>query len=236
LSTAPEGFAENVLGPAAAGEGRTMPSSKADRRAQGGARSSSTGLDGRIRRGLRSREGILDAIYELVRSGVAQPRVEEIARKAGVGVRSVFRHFEDLERLHADMSRRVEQEVRELAIPFPPDQGPLPERVSALVKHRARMFEHIAPFRRAGQAQVHGSVFIRQEYERLAATMRADLLRVFARELSDAGDEMRDAVDVMASFETWDRLRTIHKLSRTRAVRVVETGLLRLLEIRRSGP
>lgn len=178
---------------------------------------------------MRNREKILDAIYDLVRSGVAPPTVEQIAAKAGVGERSVFRHFEDVERLHADMGRRVQQEVLELAIPLPPDSGPLPQRVSALVKHRARIFEHLAPFRRAGYAQAHASTFIRQQHDTLAATMRADLLRVFTRELAKAGDEIRDAADVMASFETWDRLRTIQKLTRSRAMQVVEASLLRLL-------
>jgi AcrR family transcriptional regulator len=194
----------------------------------GGALTSAVGLDGRIRRGMHNRERILDAIYELVRSGVVEPTVEQIAGKAGVGERSVFRHFEDLERLRADMGRRLQQEVLELARPFPPDRGLLSDRVSALVRHRARIFEHIAPFRRAGLAHAHGSAFIRRQHDELAATMRDDLLRVFTDELADA-DEIRDAADVMASFETWDRLRTIHRLSRSRAVRVVETGLSRLL-------
>jgi AcrR family transcriptional regulator len=178
---------------------------------------------------MRNRDRILDAIYELVRGGALQPTVKQIARKAGVGERSVFRHFEDLERLHADMGQRVQREVLKLAMPLVPGSGPLPERVSALVRHRSKIFEHIAPFRRAGNARMHASAVIRRQHDELAAAMRADLLRVFSRELSGARQEICDAAEAMSSFETWERLRLTQRLNRSRAAQVVETALLRLL-------
>jgi AcrR family transcriptional regulator len=182
-----------------------------------------------VRRGLHNRERILDAIYELVRSGVVEPTAEQIARAADVGERSVFRHFEDLERLHADMGARVEQEVMQLALPMPADSGPLETRVHELVRHRSKIYEYIAPFRRAGYRDLHRSAFIRERHEDMTARMRADLERVFAPELAKAEKEVAEAADAIASFEAWERLRTAQKLGRQRAMRVVETGLLKLL-------
>ena len=70
--------------------------------------------DGRVQRGARNRELILDALFTLVASGDLQPTAEEVAQQAGVGTRTVFRHFDDMESLYAEMSARVEKEIRPL--------------------------------------------------------------------------------------------------------------------------
>ena len=46
--------------------------------------------DGRLRRGERSREAIVAALFELVGEGVLQPTAQQVAERAGVGIRSVF--------------------------------------------------------------------------------------------------------------------------------------------------
>ena len=58
-------------------------------------------LDGRRARAERNRDAVVEAILELLREGVDQPSANEIAERSGVSVRSVFRHFEDLETLYA---------------------------------------------------------------------------------------------------------------------------------------
>ena len=53
--------------------------------------------DGRRQRSQRSREKILRAYWELMLAGDMSPSAAAIAEHAGVGLRSVFRHFEDLD-------------------------------------------------------------------------------------------------------------------------------------------
>ena len=55
--------------------------------------------DGRRQRSQRSREKILKAYWELMLNGDMNPSAATIAKHAGVGLRSVFRHFEDLDTL-----------------------------------------------------------------------------------------------------------------------------------------
>ena len=89
--------------------------------------------DGRVRRGVRSREAIVAALMELVGRGVLQPTMQEIAERAGVGVRSVFRHFSEMETLYRAMDARLEAEARPL-LGAGERGGSLDERVSALVR------------------------------------------------------------------------------------------------------
>ncbi len=70
--------------------------------------------DGRVRRGAQNRDRILDALYALIGEGELQPTAEQVARRAGVGERTVFRHFEDMETLHAELSGRLRREVAPL--------------------------------------------------------------------------------------------------------------------------
>ena len=185
-------------------------------------------LDGRVRRGARNRVQILDALYALIQSGEIQPTAEQVARKAGVGARTVFRHFEDMERLNAEMSMRVERSVRPL-FEAPPVRGSLEERVRALVKGRVQLWEKIAPFRRSGMAWEGRSEVLRKNRLRMNRLMRGSLVEALGPEIEPGPDALLEALDLLLSFETWERLRAEQRLGRTRATQVVEATLFAVL-------
>ena len=108
--------------------------------------------DGRVRRGERSRDAIVQALFELVGAGALAPTAQQVAERAGVGLRSVFRHFRDMESLFAEVDARLLREVKPFASE-PPVSGPLARRVVELAARRAQLFERIAPYKRAGNAQ-----------------------------------------------------------------------------------
>ncbi len=187
-----------------------------------------TSADGRVRRGARNREQILDALYALIQSGEIQPTAEQVARKAGVGARTVFRHFEDMERLNAEMSMRVERSVWPL-FEAPPIRGSLEERVRALVKQRVQLWEKIAPFRRSGMAWEGRSEVLRKNRLRMNRLMRGSLVEALGPEIEPGPDALLEALDLLLSFETWERLRAEQRLGRTRATQVVEATLFAVL-------
>ena len=104
--------------------------------------------DGRVQRSLRSRRRILDAMVELVGEGDLQPTGQQVADRAGVGLRTVFRHFEDMETLFSELRERIEKELRP-EIERPPVEGSFEERLQTFVRLRARAFERIGPFQRS---------------------------------------------------------------------------------------
>jgi AcrR family transcriptional regulator len=172
-------------------------------------------MDGRQRRSARSREGIVQALFELVGSGVLRPTAQQVAETAGVGIRSVFRHFADMESLFAEMHSRLEAE----AVPIlraAPVEGPLDRRAHGLVDRRVEFFERIAPYKRSGNVQRWRSEFLRRQHSVLVRALRSDLLR-WLPEMRRAPVDLVEALDLALSFEAWDRLRTDQRLGRDRA-------------------
>lgn len=70
-----------------------------------------TASDGRRQRSQRSRQKILEAMWAIMLDGDMDPSAAEIAEKAGVGLRSVFRHFEDMETIHRELVLLAEAKV-----------------------------------------------------------------------------------------------------------------------------
>lgn len=172
-------------------------------------------LDGRVRRGERSRDAIVRALFELIGKGELAPTAQQVAERAGVGLRSVFRHFRDMESLFAEVEVRLLREVEPLASE-PPAQGPLARRILELAARRARLFERIAPYKRSANAQRAASAFLRARHAELVKRLRAALW-LWLPELASAPTEIAAAVELMSSFEAWDRLRCDQRLSRERA-------------------
>lgn len=184
-------------------------------------------VDGRVRRGVRSREAIVAALMDLVGSGVLQPTVQQVADRAGVGVRSVFRHFTEMETLHRAMDARLDLEARPL-MTGAARVGTLAERAAALVRQRASFFERIAPYKRSGNLVRWRSSFLQQRHLMLQRLLRADLLQWFP-ELAGAPAGLVEALDLLTSFESWERLRFDRQLGVKAASAVVEGSVLSLL-------
>jgi AcrR family transcriptional regulator len=184
-------------------------------------------LDGRVRRRERSGQAIVAALVELVGDGILEPTAQQVAARAGVGIRTVFRRFSDMERLFAEMSARVQAEALPLLAQGRP-RGDLTERARALVGRRVAFFERIAPYKRSGNLKRWRSPFLRNGHARLVRELRADLLR-WLPELRRAPAGVVEALDLSTSFEAWDRLRSEQRLSRERAQAAVERVVLCLV-------
>lgn len=188
-------------------------------------------IDGRVRRSVLSRERILDALMELVSEGDLQPTGQRVAARAGIGLRTVYRHFEDMESLYRELNDRVTQLVAPAA--EPPPSGSVDERIAAMVRFRVRTYERAAPFIRSGATLRWRSQFLKQAQSDMVRTM-SDNLRRALPELADVAEHRREAIELVTSFEAWERLRTDQKLGRERAQAIVEATVRDLLDAGRA--
>lgn len=186
-----------------------------------------TAADGRVRRGERSRQAIVAALYELIGEGNLQPTAQQVATRAGVGIRSVFRHFSEMESLYAAMDCRLEGDAIAI-LRGGARQGGVGERAAALARQRAALFERIAPFKRSANLLRWRSRFLAERHRRLMRALREDLL-AWLPELAGAPAELVEAVDLALCFETWDILRTDRRLSVRVATAVAERTVRALL-------
>ena len=69
-------------------------------------------VDGRRVRGADNRKRIVDALLKLVEGGAVSPSAEQVAGEAGVGLRTVFRHFSDMDSLYREISERMTAEIK----------------------------------------------------------------------------------------------------------------------------
>jgi len=165
--------------------------------------------DGRTLRSLRTREAIVDATIALLELGDLRPTAPRVAEQAGVSVRSVFQHFDDLETLHAAVAERLVERVAVLVYPVDPSLS-LDERLDRFVRQRAVLLEAVTPIRRA--AEVHGP-FSQEITARLRdgqGFLRAEVEHTFGPELARAGserDDLLDCLDAALSWSTWEGLR-----------------------------
>lgn len=173
-------------------------------------------LDGRTRRGARNREAIIDALIACYNDGLLAPSVQEVADRAGVSARSVHNHFVDVEALRIEVARRQWERATALASFLDVEQR-LGARVEELVRQRAAIFELVSPVRRAALLQLLDSPAIAS---RLSQADRA-LRRQIDRGFPEVDAEVRDAVDALLSWDTWNRLRQAQGLSVARAKRVL---------------
>lgn len=169
----------------------------------------------------------MHALLELVGSGVLQPTAQQVAEAAGVGIRSVFRHFADMDSLFAEMDARLQAEALPI-LRADPIEGRTEQRARALVERRSEFFERIAPYKRSGTVQRWRSTFLQRRHATLVRALRADLLR-WLPELRRAPADLVDALDLLLSFEAWDRLRTDQRLGRERAREALLRAALALL-------
>jgi AcrR family transcriptional regulator len=183
--------------------------------------------DGRVQRGERSREAIVAAMFALVGEGALEPTAERVAARARVGLRSVFRHFADMESLYAALDARLGAEIAPLLAAGEP-RGNAAQRARALVARRARLFERIRPYKRAANYQRQRSPFLDARHRTLVALLRSDLERWLpeARALAPA---RAAALELATSFEAWERLREDQRLSAARTQGAVLASVLALL-------
>ena len=184
--------------------------------------------DGRVLRGQRTREAVIDTLLELHAEGNLTPTTEQIAERIGRTTRAIYQLFQDKEALAVAMAERQLRTHGEL-FRARPVEGDLPQRISGIADHRAVLFETVAPARRSALVRLHASPELQKQQTVLAAHLRDQVAKTFEPELGaldvDAAADTLELLDLHTSWDTWERLRTWQGLSADRAKQLV-SGLI----------
>ncbi len=187
-------------------------------------------LDGRRLRSQRNRERIISAMMDLVRTGDLTPSAEAVAEKAGVGLRSVFRHFEDMESLYREMGVAIRAEVQ-LLTAKPSDTADWRQGLVQWVEQKTRAFEQVTMFFLAGRVLLHKSPTVRADHDKGVEMERKALRKLLPAEIS-RDRELFDALELVTSFDTWVRLRQDQNLSVRRSREVMQRLVASVLDSR----
>ncbi|MCU0730983.1 MAG: TetR/AcrR family transcriptional regulator [Hyphomonas sp.] len=183
--------------------------------------------DGRRQRSERSRAQIIEAMFALIREGEMSPSAARVAERAEVGLRTVFRHFEDMDSLYVEMAERIHGEVMpKVLAPFEAKEWR--ERFFEHLDRRIAIYEHVLPVRVSANLRRFQSRFLMEEYRRNLLMERSALMALLPEEIS-RDPVLFAAIETSASFQTWRRLRQDSDLSPEDARAVFRLVLERLI-------
>lgn len=166
--------------------------------------------DGRRLRGERTRLAVLEALLGLIEEGELHPTAFVVAERAGVALRTVYHHFEDVAELRATALGMQLERFRDLIRSIDAEL-PLEERIRLAAHQYRRLFEAMTPLRLAALVDQQTSEQVAEGLRLVREQRREQLSSTFAEELGHRrgdGRVLLDALDVLVSWDTWNYLRS----------------------------
>lgn len=189
-------------------------------------------IDGRLARSARTRHAVVDALLDLLGEGDLRPTAARIAERAGVSLRIVFHHFDDLEAIYSELADRQAERVKPLTVPISVAL-PISQRIDDFSAQRGRLLETLSPVRRAAVLMEPFRPALAKRLKHARDLTRAATIAAFAPELSklDANEKRATiaALDVATSWVAWEQMRRHQGLSETEARGVMATTIRALL-------
>lgn len=161
--------------------------------------------DGRRQRSRSSRSRIAAAMLELVGSGDYAPSAARVAEVAGVGLRSVFRHFEDMDALYREMAETIESWVLPIIMDTPKGDD-WTEKLADIAVRRAKVYETILPYRISANLKRFQSPFLMQGYKRMVR-LEGEMIDAHLPAHIKADVTGALGIKVILGFQTWRQLR-----------------------------
>lgn len=184
--------------------------------------------DGRRKRGDQSRRQIVDAMLALVREGEMSPSAAQVAERANVGLRTVFRHFEEMEVLYREMADAIAEKVMPL-MKAPYAKEGWRDRLTEMIDRRIDIHEEIMPLKIAGSILRFRSGFLMQDYRNHLRMERKGLEAILPDTIRKDQTLFR-AIEMVTSFQAWRRLRQDQDLSVADARKVMVRLINGILE------
>ena len=177
---------------------------------------------------------MVDAILALFSEGNFEPTSDQIAERAGLSPRSLFRYFDDLEDLNRVAIARQYERVRQLAVlDLSPDR-PLSDRVARLVHSRLHTYDEIGSVGIVARIRAPFRPMVAEQLRQARAMWRSQVQQMFAPELNAMNPVRADgalvSVDVLGSFESVQLMRDDQGLSTERIAAALIDSITRILE------
>ena len=186
-------------------------------------------FDGRRMRRELNREAVIDALIAFFRAGNYHPSCGEIAARAGLSERSLFRYFDDVADLHRAAADREITDVLQLVASAAAAQDLTQVKIERMVRARAALWEQAGPAARALWRQRAPACQLAAELDRYRSFLRGQLRELFAPELAASGTAVLPAMEVLCSHHSWDRLRHSQGMSAESAAAALIAALTALL-------
>ena len=167
-------------------------------------------VDGRLKRSEANRQLIIDAMINLVNRGNYMPTAQQVADTSGVSIRTVFRHFTEMELLY----REIDDVIKPVYIAhFKQDfKGDLKTRIKRLANAIVSGFSDGYHLSKVTTVLKWRSPFLQSTYDHNQNLLRLYVLTMLP-ELKKCDSATTELVIGMASFAFFERLHMDQGLS-----------------------
>lgn len=158
----------------------------------------------------------------LVADGKLNPSAEDVAARAEVGLRSVFRHFKDMESLYGEMTLRLSRLYQPALEPF--ISSDWRGKLSEMIVRRTNIYEQVLLFKRAADAHRHESPTIEANHKAMNQMLRGRLAQILPATIA-GNPQAFEAIDLLLSIDCWQRLRLEQLLDAAMARRLIDNQI-----------
>jgi AcrR family transcriptional regulator len=182
--------------------------------------------DGRLLRSERSRHLIIEATIELIGEGILIPTAQQVAERANVGIRSVFRHFDDMDSIFETTNERVYENVKH-HFTGGDRSGALNIRVIHAVEQLTNGYKAAKNFMLSGRIRIWNTPVIEKNYGLNQLRLKKEL-EDWIPEILNLGAHDRESAYALTSFDYWYRLTDHQKVSQEMTVELISKQIQQL--------
>ena len=187
--------------------------------------------DGRINRSKTTLNKIVAATISLLRknNNGQIPTAQEIAVKSGVGIRTVFRHIDDMEGLIEEVNRRYLNDLESYIAKNNPKQNSKDQRIEHVIKERFYLYNTYQYVFNLTITSLNNSNAIRTGFIKFNHILRQRFEDIIP-EIKMINKDKQNLIDTLISYAAWFRMT---KFNNTKEERLIEElKLLFLMKIK----
>ena len=187
--------------------------------------------DGRINRSKTTLNKIVAATISLLRknNNGQIPTAQEIAVKSGVGIRTVFRHIDDMEGLIEEVNRRYLHDLESYIAKNNPKQNSKDQRIEHVIKERFYLYNTYQHVFNLTITSLNNSSAIRTGFIKFNHILRQRFEDLIP-EIKMINKDKQNLIDTLISYAAWFRMT---KFNNTKEERFIEElKLLFLMELK----
>ena len=177
-------------------------------------------LDGRLERSKKSRDLIIKAMRDLIDEGILNPTAQQVAQTAQVGIRTVFRHANDMETLFK-LITKTNAEKRTKHFLKAVTNGNLEERIEKLARSRGEGYSEMQNFILAMTSSKWKYKSLDNQYKGANKRFKKNL-HEWLPEMNNLTEEKQEMVEAIMSFEYWYRLRFHQNNSAKKTLNIIK--------------
>jgi len=162
-------------------------------------------VDGRILRSKKSQNIILESIINLINQGNLYPTAEEVAKESGIAIRTVFRHFDDMETLLMKVDESINHKLlndeKEIRL-----DSKLTKRLGLIIDERLYYYNKYENIMIATITQLPKYKILQKRYPEYQKLLRKRTERIIP-EILNLKSANQELLDASLSFGFYQRLK-----------------------------